>query len=39
MQEARECLLDAKEVHSEEGGTVEPGIFFFVLQRHIANVG
>ena len=38
MDEARECLLDAMEVHSEEGGTVEPGIFFSVLLRHIANV-
>jgi hypothetical protein len=25
MNEARECLRDAIEVHSEEGGTLEPG--------------
>ena len=39
MDEARECLLDAKEVHAEEGGTLEPGTFLFVLRHHLANVG
>ena len=27
VKEARECLEDAVEVHSEEGGSVEPGKF------------
>lgn len=27
MQEAKECLQDALEVHKEEGGTVEPGAY------------
>ena len=28
INEARECLLDASEVYSEQGGTVEPGMSF-----------
>ena len=28
INEARECLLDASEVYSEQGGTVEPGTCF-----------
>ena len=30
VQEAKECLQDALEVHKEEGGTVEPGAYYKV---------
>src|ERR1700759_4713908 len=31
MREAQVCLQDAIEVHSEEGGTLEPGMYFLIL--------
>ena len=32
VQEAKECLEDAVEVHIEEGGVPEPGMYCFIPQ-------